>query len=81
MKTATEKDCLLEIEKQARLICDYKQDYLSLESCRKAISAALLTLAAIRAKKEKQKTAREAERYRKKMGMRKSQQKAEAITC
>jgi chloramphenicol 3-O-phosphotransferase len=80
MKTATEKDCLLEIEKQARLICDYKHDYKSLEDCRKALSAALFTLAEIRANKEKLKTAREAERYRKKMGMRKSQQKAEAVT-
>lgn len=80
MKTATEKDCLLAIEKQARLICDYKQNYKTSEDCRKARSAALFTLAEIRANKEKLKAAHEAERYRKKMGMRKSQQKAEAVT-
>lgn len=68
-KAITEKDCLLEIERMARLIAFSKQDEADLTVCRKALIPALNKVAELRAIKAAEQAEKEAKAYAEKMGV------------
>lgn len=70
MKELTEKECLLEIEKNVRFVMQYEMDDDFVKHIRTTVKCVLTKLDEIRKRKTALKEKRDADNYAKQMGIR-----------